>query len=122
VVTRAIFQAGKLLDVDVLDHMVIGQGEGRWVSMKERGLGCKFEFDRVFYTDQNGVQFYRIGERDSIIWMWDTGIPLQGSAGNLLVIYCKIIDQNLCFLCIQLCTFTDHAVYCGCPLCDRLVR
>jgi DNA repair protein RadC len=36
-VTRAIVQAGKLLDVDVLDHMVIGQG--RWISMKERGLG-----------------------------------------------------------------------------------
>ncbi|RJP48004.1 MAG: hypothetical protein C4583_15190 [Anaerolineaceae bacterium] len=26
-----------MLDVDVLDHMVIGQG--RWVSLKERGLG-----------------------------------------------------------------------------------
>ena len=36
-VTRAIVQAGKLLDVDVLDHLVIGQG--RWVSLKERGLG-----------------------------------------------------------------------------------
>jgi DNA repair protein RadC len=36
-VTRAIVQAGKMLDVDVLDHMVIGQG--RWVSLKERGLG-----------------------------------------------------------------------------------
>ena len=36
-VTRAIVQAGKLLDVDVLDHMVIGQG--RWISLKERGLG-----------------------------------------------------------------------------------
>jgi DNA repair protein RadC len=36
-VTRAITQAGKLLDVEVLDHMVIGQG--RWVSLKERGLG-----------------------------------------------------------------------------------
>jgi DNA repair protein RadC len=36
-VTRAIIQAGKLLDVEVLDHMVIGQG--RWVSLKERGLG-----------------------------------------------------------------------------------
>ena len=36
-VTRAIVQAGKLLGVDVLDHVVIGQG--RWVSMKERGLG-----------------------------------------------------------------------------------
>ena len=37
VVTRAIVQAGKLLDVEVLDHMIIGQG--RWVSLKERGLG-----------------------------------------------------------------------------------
>jgi len=35
--TRAIVQAGKLLDVEVLDHLVIGQG--RWVSLKERGLG-----------------------------------------------------------------------------------
>ena len=33
-VTRAIVQAGKLLDIDVLDHMVIGQR--RWVSLKER--------------------------------------------------------------------------------------
>ena len=37
VVIRAIVQAGKLLDVDVLDHMIVGQG--RWVSLKERGLG-----------------------------------------------------------------------------------
>jgi DNA repair protein RadC len=36
-VTRAIVQAGRLLDVDVLDHMIIGQG--KWVSLKERGLG-----------------------------------------------------------------------------------
>jgi DNA repair protein RadC len=36
-VTRAIVQAGKLLDIDVLDHLVIGSG--RFVSLKERGLG-----------------------------------------------------------------------------------
>lgn len=36
-VTRAILQAGKMLDVEVLDHLVIGAG--RWVSLKERGLG-----------------------------------------------------------------------------------
>jgi len=35
--TRASVQAGKLLDIDVLDHLVIGRG--RWVSLKERGLG-----------------------------------------------------------------------------------
>jgi len=37
-VTRAIVQAGKLLDIETLDHLVIGHG-GRWVSLKERGLG-----------------------------------------------------------------------------------
>jgi len=36
-VTRAIIQAGKLLDVEVLDHVVIGRG--RFISLKERGLG-----------------------------------------------------------------------------------
>jgi DNA repair protein RadC len=36
-VTRAFVQAGKLLDIEVLDHLVIGQG--RYVSLKERGLG-----------------------------------------------------------------------------------
>jgi DNA repair protein RadC len=35
--TRAILQAGKLLDIDLLDHLVIGAG--RYVSLKERGLG-----------------------------------------------------------------------------------
>ena len=36
-VTRAIVQAGKLLDIDVLDHLVICQD--RYISLKERGLG-----------------------------------------------------------------------------------
>ncbi|HEX6387357.1 MAG TPA: DNA repair protein RadC [Anaerolineae bacterium] len=36
-VTRQIVQAGKLLDVDVLDHIIIGRQ--RFVSLKERGLG-----------------------------------------------------------------------------------
>ena len=35
--TRTIVQSGKLLDIDVLDHLVIGQG--RYISLKERGLG-----------------------------------------------------------------------------------
>lgn len=38
-VTRAILQAGKLLDISLLDHLVIGHGPSRWVSLKERGLG-----------------------------------------------------------------------------------
>jgi DNA repair protein RadC len=36
-VTRQIVEAGKLLNIDVLDHLVICQA--RWVSLKERGLG-----------------------------------------------------------------------------------
>jgi DNA repair protein RadC len=35
-VTRQIVQAGKLLDIDVLDHLIIGR---TYVSLKERGLG-----------------------------------------------------------------------------------
>ncbi len=36
-VTRNIVQAGKLLDIEVLDHLVIGHQ--KFVSLKERGLG-----------------------------------------------------------------------------------
>lgn len=36
-VTRVIVETGKLLDIDVLDHIIIGHG--RFVSLKERGLG-----------------------------------------------------------------------------------
>jgi DNA repair protein RadC len=36
-VTRQIVEAGKLLDVEVLDHLIIGRR--RFVSLKERGLG-----------------------------------------------------------------------------------
>jgi DNA repair protein RadC len=36
-VTRALVEAGKLLDIEVLDHLVVGRQ--RFVSLKERGLG-----------------------------------------------------------------------------------
>ncbi len=36
-VTRQLVAAGKLLDIEVLDHLIIGQQ--RFVSMRERGLG-----------------------------------------------------------------------------------
>jgi DNA repair protein RadC len=35
--TRQIVEAGKLLDCEVLDHLVVGAG--RWLSLRERGLG-----------------------------------------------------------------------------------
>ena len=36
-VTRQLVEAGKLLDIEVLDHLIIGQQ--RFVSLRERGLG-----------------------------------------------------------------------------------
>ena len=38
-VTEMIVEAGRLLDIDVLDHIIIGRN--RFVSLKERGLGFK---------------------------------------------------------------------------------
>jgi DNA repair protein RadC len=37
-VTRKLVEAGQLLDIEVLDHIIIGD-EGRSVSLKDRGLG-----------------------------------------------------------------------------------
>lgn len=37
-VTQEIVQAGKILDIDVLDHLVLGAAY-KYVSLKERGLG-----------------------------------------------------------------------------------
>jgi DNA repair protein RadC len=54
-VTRAVVQAGKLLDIDTLDHLVIGRA--RFVSLKERGLG--FESGRVSETRRP----YRVNEK-----------------------------------------------------------
>lgn len=36
-VTRQIVDVGRLMDIDVLDHIIVGQGS--FVSMRERGLG-----------------------------------------------------------------------------------
>ncbi len=35
--TRRLVDAGKILEIDVLDHLVIGQN--RWISLRERGMG-----------------------------------------------------------------------------------
>lgn len=36
-VTRQIFEAGKLLDCELLDHLLIGRGS--WTSLRQKGLG-----------------------------------------------------------------------------------
>jgi DNA repair protein RadC len=38
-VTEQVSEAGKLLDIEVLDHLIVGQQ--RYVSLKERGLGFR---------------------------------------------------------------------------------
>jgi DNA repair protein RadC len=43
-VTRQIVEAGKLLDIEVLDHLVIGHQ--RYVSLKERGLRSRNRIQR----------------------------------------------------------------------------
>jgi DNA repair protein RadC len=35
-VTQRLMEAGKIIGIDVLDHVVIG--DGKWISLKERGL------------------------------------------------------------------------------------
>jgi DNA repair protein RadC len=35
--TRTLVEAGQILDIEVLDHLVIGKG--RWISLKAQGLG-----------------------------------------------------------------------------------
>jgi DNA repair protein RadC len=41
--TQAVVAAGKLLDIAVIDHLIIGRGQ--WVSLRERGLGFQGEAD-----------------------------------------------------------------------------
>jgi hypothetical protein len=57
-VTRAIAQAGNLLDIELIDHIVLGNN-GRYVSLKERGLG----FDSRVSDGRNA---YRVSENNVI--------------------------------------------------------
>lgn len=43
-VTRALIEAGKLLDIELVDHLILGRSA--WVSLKERGLGDFVPDDR----------------------------------------------------------------------------
>ena len=57
-VTRAIRHAGHLLDIELVDHIVLGS-YGRYVSLKERGLG----FDEKVSERRSS---YRLGEQEVI--------------------------------------------------------
>ncbi|MGD2156090.1 MAG: DNA repair protein RadC [Anaerolineales bacterium] len=56
-VTRAIVQAGELLDIPLVDHLILSRGG--YVSLKERGLG----FDAGQRARENRVE-YRLREGD----------------------------------------------------------
>jgi DNA repair protein RadC len=36
--TRRLAAAGSLLGIEILDHIITGDGTGRWISLKDRGL------------------------------------------------------------------------------------
>jgi DNA repair protein RadC len=36
-VTKQLIEAGKTLDIHVLDHIIVGNNSGQWVSLKEKG-------------------------------------------------------------------------------------
>ena len=36
--TRQLVEAGRLIDIKVHDHIVIGNGSGEWLSLAQRGL------------------------------------------------------------------------------------
>jgi hypothetical protein len=61
-VTRAIVEAGKLLDIDCLDHLVIAGGT--FTSLKERGLGFTVSETRAPY--QMNLEHHPIIEDNQI--------------------------------------------------------
>ena len=36
--TRRLGECGKFLGIEVLDHLIVGNGTGRWLSLKEHGV------------------------------------------------------------------------------------
>jgi len=73
-VTRAVVQAGKLLDIDTLDHLVIGRG--RFVSLKERGLG----FDGRVSETKPGYRLRSAGysiQEDEVIYSYTRSHALE---------------------------------------------
>jgi DNA repair protein RadC len=40
-VTQDLVEAGRLLDVEVVDHVIIGRGRTPWTSLRQRGLGFR---------------------------------------------------------------------------------
>jgi DNA repair protein RadC len=78
-VTRAIVQAGHLLDVDVLDHLIVTRS--RYVSLKERGLGfdARLSETRKPYLHHSPCTIH---EEDEVIYSYSRS---QALADGVLV-------------------------------------
>jgi hypothetical protein len=78
-VTRAIVQAGKLLDLDVLDHLILTRT--RYVSLKERGLGfdARLSEQRKPYMHRSP---FKLNEDDDLIYAYTRA---QALADGVLV-------------------------------------
>ncbi len=63
-VTREVVQAGKLLDIEALDHLIIGRG--RFVSLKERGLGFDDHISELSHGFRQQPVRYSIQEYELI--------------------------------------------------------
>ena len=37
-ITRQLLEAGRIIDIDILDHVIIGRGERPFISLRESGL------------------------------------------------------------------------------------
>ncbi len=67
-VTREVVLAGKLLDIDMLDHLIIGRG--RFVSLKERGLGFDGRVSETGPDYQLHSARYSVQEDDDLIYVY----------------------------------------------------
>jgi DNA repair protein RadC len=67
-VTRAIVQAGKLLDIETLDHLIICLG--RFVSLKERGLGFDSRVSETISSYRLRSTRYSIQDDDDLIYAY----------------------------------------------------
>lgn len=89
-ITRVVVQVGRLLDIEVMDHLVISRG--RFMYLKERGLG----FDRIISYLGSGYGSYQTwnslheGEEEDLIYAYSHA---QALADGVLVDVCQMAKE-----------------------------
>ena len=79
-VTRAVVQAGKMLDIDVIDHLIIGRG--KFYSLKEHNLGFDGRITERRPEYDLRSNRYSIQEDDEVIYSYSRA---QALADGVLV-------------------------------------